>query len=155
MCTVQVRCCACISVNVERWRLLAMMKPCCSTALGTVKSSAALQSFHASRVSPTFFIQFFISKYLKCHLAQSDDKSGVVARGKAAYRARRVRPPSRAKVPHVTVPLTRSWVQRALMPRFETKPPGGSGMNFSEHSARCVVGGGYTQGAHLCMFPHL
>ena len=37
-----------------------------------------------------------------------------------SYRARWVRPPSRAKVPHVAVPSTRSWVQHVLMPRFET-----------------------------------
>ena len=33
--------------------------------------------------------------------------------------------------------------------------PHGSGMNFSEHSGAPAWGGGYAQGAHLRMFPHL
>ena len=45
-----------------------------------------------------------------------------LSRERPAHRARRAGPPSRAKVPHVTVPSTRSWVQHVLMlmPRFET-----------------------------------
>ena len=52
-------------------------------------------------------------------------------------------------VPHVAIPATRSRVQHILCRGL--KPPGGSGMNFSEHSGAPAWGGGHTQGAHPCL----
>ena len=85
--------------------------------------------------------------------AGSDTQSGVVVTRKAGSSCTTGPPAEPRLVPQVAIPATRSRVQHVL--RRGSKPPGGSGMNSSERSGAPTWGGGYTQGAHLRMFPQL
>ena len=87
----------------------------------------------------------------------SDTQSGVVVTRKAGLSCTTGPPAEPRLVPHVAIPVTRSRVQLLAQHVLcrGSKPPGGSGMNFSEHSGAPAWGGGYAQGAHLRMFPRL
>ena len=98
---------------------------------------------------PCHTIQLQTHSTITCHTHQFSTFSSVQTPAQTPTEPR--------ETPHVTVPSTRSWVQHILC--RGSKPPGNSGMNFSECSgaptahAEC----GYTQDAHLdlCLRTHL
>ena len=92
--------------------------------------------FHARSSSPFIVLPFNLF----------DDRAVCEKRRQNSSKPREPEP---RQVPHVAIPATGSRAQHILCRGL--KPPGGSGMNFSEHSGAPTWGGGHAQGAHPCL----